>query len=100
MTALIPQYKFDVNDVIDAGKVSLLEIDDVKGWLMENSHIPMLSDHQIVLFLLACNNNVTFATKTVQNYFKYKLNAPEMFCNCDPKSDIFRKYFEVMYVQT
>ncbi|XP_074041785.1 alpha-tocopherol transfer protein isoform X2 [Leptinotarsa decemlineata] len=79
----VPKYGFCAEDVIKEGRTTKSNIEAVKKWLSYNTHIPPMSDEQIVLFLLACDNDVEFTQRTIENFFKQKAASPELFANRD-----------------
>lgn len=85
--SVIPKHGFKAEEVVKQGRTTNTKIEEMKKWLTQQSHIPALSDEQIVLFLLACNNVIENTQNTIENYFRIKFSAPELFTkrNIDSK---------------
>lgn len=96
MSNSIPKYEFQLKNIFELDRTSETNIETIRLWLNENKQIPQQSDHQIVLFLLSCQNDIKLTTKTILNYYKDKHNAPEFFTNRDPTSENFKKHFQVV----
>lgn len=77
-----PQFNFNVQTVIDQGRVNREEIEEIKKWITLEE-IPDLSDEQIALFLMSCNGQREFTKNTIKAYYQLKRSAPELFDNRD-----------------
>ncbi|XP_060533912.1 retinaldehyde-binding protein 1-like isoform X2 [Cylas formicarius] len=87
MSAVIPKHNFNAEDVVKTGRTSLYNIAEIRKWLTYMPAFPAVSDEQIVLFLLACNDSVEFTKSTITYYFKHRAVAPEFFSNRDVDGD-------------
>lgn len=85
--SVIPQYAFKADDVVKSGRTTKSNVEDIRKWLKFKPNIPELSDEQIVLFLIACENIIETTQYTIECYFKYKSASPELFSNRDVDSD-------------
>lgn len=79
--SLIPQYGFKAEEIIKQGRTTKSKIEETKKWLALKRNIPPISDEQIALFLLACNNVIENTQITIENYFRIRSAAPELFTN-------------------
>lgn len=90
-----PQFKFTVQTVIDDGRVSREEIEEIRTWVMktdEEEQIPELCDEQIALFLMSCDRDKDLTKNTIRAYYKVKRNAPELFDRRDlERSDLMHQ---------
>ncbi|KAJ8956082.1 hypothetical protein NQ318_016535 [Aromia moschata] len=82
----IPQYGFKAEDMISTGRTTKCNIEEVRKWLSKQPEIPQMSDEQIALFLIACNNVIEATQITIECYFRHKANSPELFKNRDADS--------------
>lgn len=94
MTSM-PKHNFKAEDIVKSGRTSECNINGIKNILLKNPELPEISDEQIVLFLLACDNVVENAFATIKLYFKHRVNAPEFFSKRDPFSEEFIKHYHV-----
>lgn len=85
--SVIPKHGFKAEEIVKQGRTTNTKIEEIKKWLTLQSHIPAISDEQIVLFLIACNNDIEHTKNTIENYFRIKYSAPELFTkrNIDSK---------------
>ncbi|XP_057658251.1 alpha-tocopherol transfer protein-like isoform X1 [Diorhabda carinulata] len=79
----IPKHGFKAEDILKENRTTKSNIEDIKNWLSFKRNIPRMSDEQIVIFLLACKNNLDETKITIENFFKYKSTSPEIFMNRD-----------------
>lgn len=89
-----PQFKFTVQTVIDDGRVSCEEIEEIRTWLMRTNEeaIPELCDEQIALFLMSCDRDKELTKNTIRAYYRVKRNAPELFDRRDlERSDLMHQ---------
>ncbi|XP_023310172.1 retinaldehyde-binding protein 1-like isoform X2 [Anoplophora glabripennis] len=93
--SVIPQHAFKAEDIIKSGRTTRSNVDDIKKWLKFKPYIPELSDEQIVLFLIACQNNIEVTQYTIECYFNYKFSYPEMFSNRDVDSEQMQHTYRV-----
>lgn len=80
--APLPQFKFSAKDLIAEGRTSQRDVDEMRSWLA-TQELPKLSDEQVVIFLLSCNNDHDGTKKTIEAYYKSRKNGPELFDNRD-----------------
>lgn len=85
--SVIPKHGFKAEEIVRQGRTTTSKIEEIKKWLSLNRNIPPMSEEQIVLFLLACNNVIENTQVTIENYFKITSTAPELFTkrNVDSK---------------
>lgn len=83
------EYNFSAGDLVKAGRTSSYNIEGMRKWLEFMPTIPALSDEQIVIFLIACKNDVEATKNCILCFFKYKAAAPELFANRDIDGDEF-----------
>ncbi|KAJ8981881.1 hypothetical protein NQ317_008229 [Molorchus minor] len=83
----VPQYAFKAEDLVKDGRTTATNIQDVKRWMDSHPHIPQMSEEQIALFLIACNNEVEATQTTIGLYFKHKASSTELFTNRDIEDD-------------
>ncbi|RZB40161.1 uncharacterized protein BDFB_009187 [Asbolus verrucosus] len=77
---MAPKLQFAAKTVIDQGRVPRETFEELKQWcLLQN--LPVLSDEQLILFLLSCYNVLDATKNTIHAYFKCKHEAPELFYN-------------------
>ncbi|CAG9831433.1 unnamed protein product [Diabrotica balteata] len=81
--SLIPQHDFKAEDLIREGRTTKSNVEEIRKWLSFNTKIPPVSDEQIVLFLLACNNDLEQTKHTIESFFQIKASSPELFTNRD-----------------
>lgn len=91
--SVIPQYGFKAEEIIKQGRTTKFNIEEIKKWLSLKRNIPPMADEQIVLFLIACNNVIETTQVTIENFFKMKSSAPELFA----KRDIDSKEMQQTY---
>lgn len=60
------------------GEVDGKSVDIINEW-MSTTKIPALSDEQVILFLISCDNNVEFTKKTIEAYHQIKNSLHEVF---------------------
>lgn len=79
--SVTPKFAFKAEDIVKQGRTSWSKVEEIKTWLTLKTNIPPMSDEQIILFLIACNNIIENTENTIENYFKMKSSAPEFFTN-------------------
>lgn len=72
-------YDFAVQPLIEQGKVQKSDIEEVKNWVEAEGDIPALTEEQIVLFLLSCDNDQSSTRTTIKAHYDYKRRLPELF---------------------
>ncbi|RZB40160.1 CRAL TRIO domain containing protein [Asbolus verrucosus] len=75
-----PKYEFRAEDIIQQGRIQQENLERLRS-LCIAQNMPPMSDEQLILFLLSCDDRVEFARNTIAAYFKCKKNAPELFYN-------------------
>lgn len=83
---LVP-YKFKLDAIIQSGRTTIYNIDGIKEWLKQMPIIPPMSEEQIAVFLLACNNDIEATKSCILAYFKYRAGGPELFSSRNMDSD-------------
>lgn len=79
--SVIPKHGFKAEEIVRQGRTTRLKIEEIKKCLSLKGNIPPMSEEQIVLFLIACNNVIENTQVTIENYFRIKFSAPELFTN-------------------
>lgn len=74
-----PSYDFTVDTIIEQGKVRKSDVEKVKSWLRGEADVPNLTEEQIVVFLLSCNNDQSSTRATIKAHYGFKRNLPELF---------------------
>lgn len=91
-----PQFKFNVQTVIDDGRVSREEIEEIRCWMQMEQEIPDLCDEQIALFLISCKRDINFTKNTIRANYRMKRNAPELFDSRDLERSDFLQQLQVL----
>ncbi|KAK5638454.1 hypothetical protein RI129_012749 [Pyrocoelia pectoralis] len=73
------RYGFKVNTVVDEGRITVNQINDIKAWL-KNENLN-LTDDQIVLFSLSCLNRIEDVKLVIKSYYTTKTMCPAIFTN-------------------
>lgn len=82
---------FKAQDVINEGRTTTEDIDKIKAWLA-TQYFPKLVDEQIVLFLLASNNDEDICKRTLKAYYQSKMDLKTVFTKRDMcREDITRQ---------
>lgn len=79
---MYPKVGFTAETIINDGRTTRQSIDDVTEWL-KTQDLPDLSDEQIALFLLSCDNEYELTKNTIKAYFSAKKFGPEVFNDRD-----------------
>lgn len=87
----IPKYLFRAEDIISEGRVTSEEISSIKLW-NQGEDLPLLSDEQIILFLLSCENDQDVTKVTIKAHFDLKEKAPDIFINRVIKGSISEQH--------
>lgn len=74
------EFGFTAKQIITENRVTQGEIDSIKNWL-NNNELPELSEEQITLFLLSCNNDENSTKATIKAFYRIKKQSPEIFDN-------------------
>lgn len=74
-----PSYSFSASQLIAEGRVSGDALAEVSAWSDAASHIPTLSDEQLSLFLLACENRVEETRRCIDAFYRVRAAGPLMF---------------------
>ena len=88
-------FQFNVKTIIEDGRITESDISAIKIWLQTTS-LPPLQEQFIVLFLLACSNDLVSVKITIEAYFKIKNEAPQIFNNCDLENTDMKKILRVV----
>lgn len=86
-----PVYDFSHQELLKNGRVDAEVFEQLRSWLKKdnnnnnNNAIPDLTDQQICLFQLACDNCLNGTKSCIQAYYRIKKAAPELFDNRDPQ---------------
>lgn len=75
---MLPRYGFTAQKVIDDGRTAWQDVEELKKWL-STQDFPKLTDEQVVVFLLSCDNDHEATKKTIEAFYYSKTNAPELF---------------------
>ncbi|CAG9861510.1 unnamed protein product [Phyllotreta striolata] len=81
--SVIPKHGFKASEIIKEGRTTQSNVDDIKKWASFEKSAPEMSEEQICLFLLACNNDLDLTKYTIESFFKQKCSSPELFMNRD-----------------
>lgn len=77
-------FNFTVQEIIEQGRVTRQQIDEFKSWLATRTNdYPVLSEEQMVLFLLSCDCDQEASKATVKAHYASKLNVNEFFTDRD-----------------
>lgn len=60
--------------------ICLSEVQQLKEFLLEEN-LPQLSDEQIIIFLLSCDQNINFTKETIKSHYRIKKDNPKYFKN-------------------
>lgn len=61
------------------------EVASIQSWLKKQSHLPKLTNDQVLLFLHSCHYSLERAKETIDNYYTFRTHAPELFTDRNPK---------------
>ncbi|CAH1111790.1 unnamed protein product [Psylliodes chrysocephalus] len=79
----VPKHNFKAEDIVKEGRTTQSNIEEIKQWLSFKPNFPEMSEEQICLFLIACNNDLEQVKITIENFFKQKSSSPELFMSRD-----------------
>ncbi|KAL0267235.1 UNVERIFIED_CONTAM: hypothetical protein PYX00_009569 [Menopon gallinae] len=73
-------------------------IASVQEWLKKQPHLPQLNDEEVLTFLHSCYYSAEKAKETIDNYFTFRTQAPEMFANRDPKKNLSNAFRTAYFI--
>lgn len=76
---------FDLNEAIAREDLSLKDIRSLRDPQIPGAPID-ITDKQLALFLNACNRDLEYTRKVIEDYYVARKNAPELFDERDPTS--------------
>ncbi|XP_019879892.2 alpha-tocopherol transfer protein-like [Aethina tumida] len=91
-----PKFTWCAQEKINDGSTSRQNVEEIKKWLDQHPNIPKINEEQIVLFLIACKNDLMATTSTINSYFKCRQNAPEFFSNRHVEFESLKQTIEVI----
>ncbi|KAL3270855.1 hypothetical protein HHI36_021373 [Cryptolaemus montrouzieri] len=71
------EFEFSAAEVIQEGRVRRDDIEEIKIWA-KSVHLSCLTDEQIVLFLLSCQNDLEKTQRTILAHYKAKYISPKI----------------------
>lgn len=86
---MAPSLGWNLKKLLDSNRVFQTSIEQIRTWLKDTNepNIPELSEEQIVMFLLSCNNALLATKNTIKAYYKTKQQAPLLFDDRDIERD-------------
>lgn len=73
-------YAFEMENLKQNGRIRQENIDKLSQWTKVQD-LPQITEKQMCLFLLACENNIDNTKKCIISYYCERKNAPELFDN-------------------
>lgn len=90
-----PKFGFTAKQIINDGRITWEDIDLMKTWLT-TQNLPKLTDEQIVLFLLSCNNEQEPTQATIKSFYAVRNSAPGLFDNRTIKREDIQKQLKTV----
>ncbi|CAG9831421.1 unnamed protein product [Diabrotica balteata] len=100
---MILPYNFTAEEVISVGRTSRTNVEAVKSSLKscKECYVPKeLPDELIVEFLLACENDVDFTTRTITAHYRLKKDEPLLFDNYNGINHEIKELFDIWSIST
>lgn len=92
-------YGYVAEDVVREKRANRDDIRTIREWNL-TADVPILTDEQIVGFLISCDGDVEFAKKTVLSYFRIRAYAKELFNDRDmEKADMQLQLATLEYIE-
>lgn len=88
------KFGFTISELIEQGRVHQSDVDSLKNWLSTET-VPKLTNEQVALFLLSCNNQADQTKTVIKSYYKIRQMAPELFTERRVNSDQLQKQLNV-----
>uniref|UniRef100_A0A1B6C799 CRAL-TRIO domain-containing protein n=1 Tax=Clastoptera arizonana TaxID=38151 RepID=A0A1B6C799_9HEMI len=73
-------------------------IQEIRGWINSQKHLPEVEDLEIVMFLKACEWDINETEKTMDGFYTFRTHIPEIFSGRDPLSKEIKDISQVMHV--
>lgn len=73
------EFGFKAKDLVEEGRITFEEIEEIKAWTKSQKSIPEFSDELLACLLLSCDRDQKFTQKTIVEYLKAKNAAPGIF---------------------
>ncbi|KAK4878814.1 hypothetical protein RN001_011320 [Aquatica leii] len=87
-------FGFTVSDVVKKGLTSEENVEIIKKW--SKSKWPQLTEEQIAVFLIACNNSQDLTKHTIESNIRIKNSSPNLFKNRNLDNENLRKISQAM----
>lgn len=78
MDSSLLQFGFNAEKIIKEGRTTTEAVSKIRSWSTDED-VPLLTDEQIVLFLLSCENDIKLTETTIKSNFNLKNKSLEVF---------------------
>ncbi|KAG8301471.1 hypothetical protein J6590_053544 [Homalodisca vitripennis] len=74
------------------------DIDEVQSWMKKQAHLPSITNLDVVMFLQACQWDLTQTKETIESYYTYRTSLVDFFSSRDPISKEIQEIAKVINV--